>query len=318
MKVAIIGGTGFVGSHIVDTLVAAGHLPRLMVRAGHEQRVRHPDRVELVSGDLARHGDIAAVLEGADAAIFNVGILREAPARGITFQALQQDAAIATIDAARAAGIPRFLLMSANGVKPEGTPYQRTKARAEAHLAASGLDWTVFRPSVIFGPPRGRMEFATQLCRDLISAPMPAPLFFPGLHVTRAGAFRLSPVHVQDVASAFRIALETNETDGRILHLGGPESLSWREILSRLARAVHKHKTLLPVPALGVEAAAMLLDRFEQFPITRDQIRMLLEGNSCPPDDLISLGITPRPFDQTSLAYLNERTETTPWQQNAA
>jgi len=318
MKVAIIGGTGFVGSYIVDALVAAGHLPRLMVRPGHEDRVRHPDGVEIVSGDLANRGDIAAVLDGAEAAIFNVGILREAPSQGITFQALQQDAAIASIDVAQAAGVRRFLLMSANGVNAEGTPYQRTKALAEAHLAGSGLDWTVFRPSVIFGPPRGRMEFATQLCHDLISAPMPAPLFFPGMQLNRAGAFQLSPVHVEDVASAFRIALETRETVGRILHLGGPEALSWRQILTRIARAVHKQKTLLPVPALGVEAAAMLLDRFQQFPITRDQIRMLLQGNTCLPDDLESLGITPRPFDEAQLAYLNDKQESDTWQQNAA
>lgn len=318
MKVAIIGGTGFVGSYIVDALVAAGHLPRLMVRAGHEDRVRHPDRVEIVSGELANGKDIDAVLDGAEAAIFNVGILREVPARDITFKALQQDAAIAVIDAARAKGIRRFLLMSANGVNAAGTPYQRTKALAEAHLAESDLDWTVFRPSVIFGPPRGRMEFATQLRRDLIGVPIPAPLFFPGLQITRAGTFELSPVHVKDVASAFRISLENSDTEGKVLHLGGPESLSWREILARLGDTVHKHKRLLPVPALGVEAVAMLLDRFEQFPITRDQIRMLLEGNTCLPDDLETLGITPRSFDETSLAYLNDTTEPAPWQQNAA
>ncbi len=318
MRVAIIGGTGFVGSYIVDALVEAEHTPRLLVRPGHEGRVRHPDRVELVSGDVADGDALASLLQGADAVIYLIGILRESPARGITFEALQQEGALRVIDAARDAGVGRFLLMSANGVRADGTPYQRTKARAEAYLAESGLDWTVLRPSVVFGPPRGRMEFATQLCRDLIGAPLPGPLFFPGLRLDRAGAFQLSPVHVQDVASAFRAALESPGTIGRILHLGGPEALSWREILDRLAHAVQRRKLLLPVPAMGVQAAAALLDRFEQFPITRDQIRMLLEGNTCPPDDLLSLGITPRPFDGAQLAYLNDRQESDTWQQNAA
>lgn len=318
MKVAIVGGTGFVGSHIADALVQAEHTPRLLVRPGHEGRARHPDRVELVSGDVADGEALDALLQGTDAAIYLIGILREAPSQGVTFEALQQYGALRVIDAARAAGVARFLLMSANGVRADGTPYQRTKAHAEAYLAESGLAWTVLRPSVIFGPPRGRMEFATQLCRDLIDTPLPGPLFFPGMRLDKAGAFQLSPVHVQDVASAFRAALESPDTIGRILHLGGPEALSWREILERLAHAVHRRKLLLPVPAMGVQAAATLLDRFERFPITRDQIRMLLEGNTCPPDDLLSLGIRPRPFDDVHLAYLNDKQESAACQQNAA
>jgi len=318
MKVAIVGGTGFVGSHVVDALVEAEHTPRLLVRPGHESRVRHPEHVELASGDVADGDALASLLQGADAVIYLIGILRELPLRGITFEALQQEGAMRVIDAARAVGVGRFLLMSANGVRTDGTPYQRTKALAEEYLAESGLDWTVFRPSVIFGPPRGRMEFATQLCRDLIGAPLPGPLFFPGMRLDKAGTFELSPVHVQDVATAFRAALESPETIGRILHLGGPEALTWRAILDRLAHAVHRRKLLLPVPALGVQAAAALLDRFEQFPITRDQIRMLLEGNTCPPDDLLSLGITPRPFDDAHLDYLNQNQDSSSWQQNAA
>lgn len=318
MKAAIVGGTGFVGSYLVDALVEAGHRPRLLVRPGHEDRIRHPDQVEVVSGDVADSDAVAALTEGSDAVVFNIGILRELPKHGITFEALQQDAAIRVIDAARAAGVGRFLLMSANGVRAQGTRYQATKARAEEYLAASRLDWTVFRPSVIFGPPRGRMEFATQLVRDLIDTPIPMPLFFPGVRLHRAGAFRLSPVHVRDVAAAFRAALDTADTVGRTLHLGGPEALSWREILERLAAAVGRSKLTMPVPAMGVEAAAALLDRFEQFPITRDQIRMLLEGNTCAPDDLVALGISPQGFDDIHLAYLKDIQEGTPWQQNAA
>ena len=93
--------------------------------------------------------------------------------------------------------------MSANGVKADGTPYQVTKYEAEEYLKASGLDWTIFRPSVIFGDPGERMEFATQLASDIIRPPLPAPLFFDGVSPLNAGQFRLSPVHVEDVAQAF-------------------------------------------------------------------------------------------------------------------
>lgn len=120
-------------------------------------------------------------MKDTDGVIYNIGILREFPRRGITFQALHSDAARRTMDAASEAGAKRYLLMSANGVKASGTAYQRTKFEAEQYLRTTALEWTIFRPSVVFSDPRDRMEFATQLLRDIIDAPLPAPLFFDGV-----------------------------------------------------------------------------------------------------------------------------------------
>jgi NADH dehydrogenase len=157
----------------------------------------------------------------------------------------------------------------------------------------------------LFGDPRGRMEFATQLSAEIIDSPLPAPLFHTGLLPFGAGQFPMSPVHVSDVAAAFVGALQDPGTIGQTYHLGGPETISWREILTRLASARGRKKLMLPAPALGVMAAAALLDRFEAFPITRDQIRMLLEGNSCTSDDLVKLDIEPKSFTGDALAYLD-------------
>ena len=319
MRIALFGGTGFVGSYLVDALVASDMQPVLLVRPGHESRVRHPERCEVITGDIADDDAVARVIRGANAVIYNIGLLREFPARGITFEAMHRDAARRTIEAAVAEGVKRYLLMSANGVKAQGTPYQHTKHEAEQYLEGTGLEWTVFRPSVIFGDPRGRMEFATQLLRDIVQPPLPAPLFFPGLLPLRAGEFQLSPVHVEDVARSFVEALRRPETARRILHLGGPEALSWRQILTTIAAASGKRKLMVPVPGAGVSAAAALLDRFESFPITRDQIRMLMEGNTCGPEDLQALGIVPTPFDRSNLRYLaGSPQESSPWRQNAA
>ncbi len=303
-RVALFGGTGFVGSYLVDALLENDMQPALLVRAGSESKVRHRDRCVLVNGDIDDADAIERVVDGSDAVIYNIGILREFPNRGITFEKLQAEGARRVIDAAAAKGVRRFLLMSANGVKPDGTAYQRTKYNAEAHLKGTDLDWTIFRPSVLFGDPRGRMEFATQLCAEIIDSPLPAPLFHTGLLPIDAGQFPMSPVHVTDVAAAFVKALKDPATIGQTYHLGGPETLSWKEILRRLAAAKGRKKLMLPAPALGVMAAAALLDRFEAFPITRDQIRMLLEGNACPPDDLETLGIEPKRFSDDALGYL--------------
>jgi uncharacterized protein YbjT (DUF2867 family) len=307
MRVALFGGTGFVGSYIVDALVDSGVHPVVLVRNGHALRVNHPDECTLVTGDVTDPEAIASTLDGCDAAIYNIGILREFPPRGITYTALQLDAVRQAVDAAKEAGAGRFLLMSANGVKADGTPYQVTKYEAEEYLKASGLDWTIFRPSVIFGDPGERMEFATQLANDIIRPPLPAPLFFDGILPVRAGQFRLSPVHVEDVAQAFARSLKSGETIGKTYRLGGDDALTWQQILTTIADAMGKKKTMLPVPACGVRLAAGVLDRFEAFPVTRDQINMLMEGNTCPPDDLQSIDITPRRFTAENLAYLATR-----------
>ena len=319
MRVAIFGGTGYVGSHLVRHLVAHGHTPVLLVRPGSESRTADVPGCEVVSGDVADVAAVEQTLAGCDAAVYNIGILREFPSRGITFEALQYEAAARVIDAAGRLRVQRFLLMSANGVDAGETPYQQTKRRAEEHLVASGLDWTVFRPSVIFGDPQGRMEFATQLLRDIVRPPLPAPLFFPGLAATSAGEFQMSPVHVDNVAESFARALEWPTTIGQILELGGPEDLSWRQIIGRIARAVGRRKLMVPVPALGVSTAATLLDRFESFPITRDQITMLLQGNTCGSAALARLGIEPLAFSAENLAYLAQPgTGTGPCRRNAA
>ena len=304
MRVAVFGGTGFVGSYMVDALIDSGLHPVVLVRNGHESRVNRPDECTAVTGDVLDTQAVSSVLSDCDAAIYNIGILREFPSRGITYKSLQLDAPSQIMDAAREAGIDRFLLMSANGVKADGTPYQASKYQAEQYLKASGLDGTIFRPSVIFGDPGERMEFASQLANDVIKSPLPAPLFFDGVIPVKAGQFQLSPVHVEDIAQAFVTSLQDESTIGRTYHLGGPDVLTWRQILTTIANAMEKRKTMLPVPACGVRVAAGVLDRFEAFPITRDQIDMLMEGNTCPADDLISLGISPQRFTSSSLAYL--------------
>lgn len=305
-NIGLFGGTGFVGSYLVDALLAHGFHPVLLVRPGSESRIEQREHCTIVNGGIEDDDAIRQVAEASDALIYNIGILREFPRRGVTFDKLQDEAARRTMDAAVAAGTRRFLLMSANGVESEQTAYQRSKLRAERYLQGLDLDWTIFRPSVLFGDPRGRMEFATQLSAEIIDSPLPAPLFHKGLLPFGAGRFTLSPVHVADVAAAFVAALQEPATIGKTLHLGGPETISWREILTRLAAARGRSKLMLPAPALGVMAAAALLDRFESFPITRDQIRMLLDGNACAPDDLEALGIKPAGFSAQELEYLDQ------------
>lgn len=305
MRVTVFGGTGFVGGYLVDALLAGGHEPVLLVRPGSGHKVQQAGRCTLVQGDIADSGAVKQAVAGADAVIYNIGILREFPSKGVTFDALHFEAARRAMDAAQAAGVSRFLLMSANGVKADGTAYQRSKYMAEQYLATTGLDWTVFRPSVLFGDPRGRMEFASRLLRDIVRSPLPAPLFFDGLLPLDAGGFRMSPVHVNDVAAVFVRALDMPETVGRIFGLCGPAALAWKDILQIIARAAGTTKRALPAPVLPLKALAMLLEQYAFFPITRDQLTMLMEGNTCDePGAFRIFALEPVAFNEANLAYL--------------
>lgn len=312
MKVSIIGGTGFVGSYIVEALLNNGDVPRLLVRAGGEKKLAVVPTAlascELVSGDISQTAAIHECLQGADAVIYLIGILREFPQQGITFEESQFRGVERVVAAAKAMGVRRFILMSANGVKAGGTAYQDTKFRAEQCVRESGLIWTIFRPSVIFGDPRGKMEFCTQLQKEMINPPIPAPLFFAGLHITQAGAFKMSPVAVSDVAQAFVAALDNSAAQGKTFNLCGSQDLTWKQIIQIIAQASGRRgKLAIPAPAEVIKAVASLLDKQAWFPITRDQLIMLLEGNTCGDGtEWQTLGIQPRAFSVANLRYLSQ------------
>ena len=297
MRVAIIGGTGFVGSYLVDALLEQGHEVSALVRPGSENKLHGGKRVRRVSGELGSKAALEELLDGQDAVIYNVGLLREFPRKGITFEATQYQGVVDTVAAARAQGVARMLLMSAIGVKKDGTRYQSTKRRAEIHALGSGLDVTVLRPSVIFGDPRGTMEFATQLYGDMIRPPLPA-VAFPGV--------RMSPVAVTDVADAFVAALEDPATIGETIELAGPEVLEWEDMVRRIAAAVRKKKIVLPMPIALMRIGATLFDWLPFYPVTRDQLTMLEEGNTGTPDALQGLiQRSARPFTPDFLRYLS-------------
>jgi len=295
MKIAIIGATGFVGGYLVDAFLATGHEINALVRPGSEGKLVG-DTVKAISGDIDSEEAIRNTLEGCDAVIYNVGLLREFPRRGITFEQTQYQGVVDTIAAAKDVGVSRLLLMSAIGVRDPGTKYQSTKRRAELYALQSSLDVTVLRPSVIFGDPRGTMEFATQLYRDMVRPPIPAAGFV---------GVRMSPVHINDVADAFVAALNDPESIGATIELAGPEILSWQEIVTRIGAATGKRKIILPMPIWVMRIGARLFDWLPFFPVTRDQLTMLKQGNTGPVEPLEAMiGRPAARFSPLSLQYL--------------
>ena len=153
MKTALFGGTGFVGSYIIDELIKHNITPRLLVRNGAQTKLHQKGKCELVFGNVEDNTAVMETLKGCSSVIYNIGIIREFPANGITYENLHYLGAKRCIDVAVNFKIDRFILMSANGVKTDGTGYQKTKMLAEEYLKSVNLDYTIFRPSLVFGNP---------------------------------------------------------------------------------------------------------------------------------------------------------------------
>ncbi len=307
MRVAIIGGTGFVGSYLIDELSHLGHSIALLVRPGSEIKIKDSNKVEIVNGDILNVESIRRLIQKCDAVIYNVGILREVPSKGISFEKTQYLGLVNTVDIALEVGVKRLLLMSANGVKVPGTEYQETKRRAEEYALESELDVTVIRPSAIFGDPRGMMEFASQLFNQIVRLPIPAIDFLIGLDQKRASV-KISPVHINDVVQVFTSVLERKDFFGKVITLGGPDILTWREIVVRIAAASGYHKWFLPMPISLMKIAATFLDWLPFFPVTRGQLIMMQEGNTADPKEMEEIiGKKATPFSNESLDYLKKK-----------
>ena len=305
MKVALFGGTGFVGTYITEELLNNNHDPVLLVRPGSENKVYLPEKCHVNIGDITDFESIEQTINNTDAVIYNIGIIRQFPKKGITFEAMHFEGARHCMEAAERLGVKRFILMSANGVKYNGTLYQSTKFLAEQYLKNTELEWTIFRPSLIFGDPKGTQEFCSQLRDDMLSLPLPAPLFFEGLIPCAAGKFEMSPVHIKDVAVFFVKALNNGKTIGKIYELGGPKSYTWIELIDLIAAASGKKKWKIPAPVTPIKLDASIFERFPFFPITKDQLTMLLEGNTCDSTNSFKLfEVDPISFSTENLEYL--------------
>lgn len=285
-EVLVTGGTGFVGTYVCRALIARGFLPRLLVRTGSEGKiptdVRNACRV--TPGDVTNREAVEYAAQGTGAIVHLVGIIREFPDRDITFERLHESATRNVVDAARRWEISRLVHMSALGARPGGlTGYFDSKGRAEEYVRRSGLSWTILRPSVIFGPGD---QFLNVLAGVLRKAP-----FVP---VPGDGSYRLQPVFIGDVAKGFADAVSRPDLEGKAFNVGGPQRLTYNELLDEVAASVGRRARKVYVPLSSLRPAVRLLERFEKFPLTTEQLEMLLEGNCCDPGPFYSaFGFTP-------------------------
>lgn len=294
MKIFIAGGTGFVGEHLVDALREHGHQLRLLV---HKRSPRISDEIDQIEGDVTRLESFAHAVNGCGAVINLVGIIREFPARGITFARLHVQATANMLAATDKAGIRRYLQMSALGTRPGAVSrYHTTKLQAEELVRLSGLDMTILRPSLIYGP---KDTFINMLAGQMRLSPV--------MPVIGSGSYRLQPIHASDVARCFAMALEMSETVGQCYELCGNNRLSYQELLDAVASAMGKAAPFKPHIPLGLMKCVIpIMQHMPQFPITMDQLQMLIEENICDGCWKKVFCFEPRDFHEGIREYLRQ------------
>lgn len=270
MTVAVTGASGFVGSHIVRELVAKGHKVKALVRDHAKGRGLvaggAAGKVELVQGDVFEPASLAKLMAGCNAVVHAVGILREERG-GRTFQRMHVQATKAVLDAAKAAGVKRYVQISALNVSPTGVAeYLTSKFEAERLVQTSGLGWTILRPGMIVGEGSKFLEMVKGWAKNE-QAPFIFMPYFTGQredHSVPMGPVHpttpmVQPVAVEDVAAAVMTSLANANSVGETYNLVGPDMVSWPEFLKWARDRVAPHSSVQPFGLPG-EPQAVVAD----------------------------------------------------------
>jgi NADH dehydrogenase len=281
-RICILGGTGFVGRHLVARLLADGHRVRVPTRDARAHPAPAPG-VDTMAGDVHDRAFLRTAFADQDAVINLVGILNERGDDGSGFERVFVGLVDGVIAAMREADVRRLLQMSALHAGEGDSHYLQARGRAEALVRASGLEWTLFRPSVIAGPGDGLFCRFDALLR-----------FAAVLPIGRADA-RFQPVWVEDVAAAFARAVQAPSTIGQCYDLVGPEVMTLAGIVRATAHARGRHRLVVALPdALG-RLQAEVGEHLPGKPISRDNWRSLQLDSISDDNGLPRLGLVPTP-----------------------
>jgi NADH dehydrogenase len=301
LRIFVTGASGFVGSAIVSELVSRKMDVRALV---NRKSVAEEGAVTPVRASLFDVAALEAGMEKCDAVIHLVGIIMEKQSRGVTFQRMHVDATRNVVEAAKRAHVRRFIHMSALGSRPDAaSTYHKTKFAAEEIVRASGLEWTIFRPSLIHGPRGEFMRMEARWARHTAPPFLFMPYFGAGV-LGFGGAGMLQPIYVGDVARAFVAALENRKTIGEVYPLGGPDEVTWPQLHKTVSQeVVGKKRMTVAMPVWKAKLlAAVGVGKLAGF--NRDQVIMSQEQNTCDITKFVDdFGFTPAGFEPSLREY---------------
>ncbi len=299
--ICLLGGTGFVGSRIAARLVADGHRVNIPTR----NRERHRSLLVLPSAtittaDIHNPDVLREQFDDCDTVINLVGILNEKGNKGLGFEHAHRELPAKVVDACQATGVDRLVHMSALKANAENGPshYLRTKGEAENLIkdnCGSELHWTIFQPSVIFGPSD---QFFNRFAQLLKLTPV-LPLACPNS--------RFQPIYVGNVVEAFVGCLDNPDTFGQTYQLGGPKIYSLKEIVAYVAKLLKLKRLVIELPDSLSRLQARIMDFVPGKPFSMDNYRSLRVNNICDENGLEALGITPQSVENIVPRYLTKQ-----------
>lgn len=274
--ILVTGATGFIGGHMMAHLRDSDQPVRALVRPGAPRDYLEKRGVEVVEGDVTEPLSLPAAVQDVESVIHLVGIIRERP--GVTFPLVVAEGTRNLVDAAAQAGVRRFVYVSAIGANPNGVAaYQRMKWAAETFVREatqqSDLEHVIIRPSVVYGPGDELVSmFSTQ------AVPLPG-----------GGHSRLQPLFVQDLVQVLAQATQLDAAADRTFEIGGPQVLTWRRFAQVINSVTGRNVPHPPLPLPLATAGAAVMERLTgplhrfgyEPPLTRDQLAMMLEDNTC-------------------------------------
>jgi uncharacterized protein YbjT (DUF2867 family) len=293
--ILVTGGSGFVGSHIVKQLIAEGKDVRVLIRnkdhAEQEGRLKNLE-VEWIEGDVLQPKTLSKAMHGVDVVIHTIAIAVEKGT--LTFERINEQGTVNVVKAAIEGNIKRLINLSQLGADPS-LPYRfmASKGRAQAYVANSQLDWTAFRPSVVWGPED---EFANTFARLV---PL-TPFIFP---IIGDESTRFQPIWVGDVAEAIVKSIDDPKTVKREFELGGPEILTMEEIERRTLAALNARRLFIRFPLQLLQIIVRMMEALlPSPPVTRSLLELLAVSNVTTQNALSEFISNPRPFSPENIA----------------
>jgi uncharacterized protein YbjT (DUF2867 family) len=289
--ILVTGGSGFVGGHVVHELRGSDLPVRGLVRD-----LRHGSKLaawgsELVQGDMTDPDSLRRAADGVETVVHLVAIRQ---GRERDFQRIMVEGTRDLLAAASAAGVRRFVHMSALGTSEQTkdlVPYYRAKWEMEELVRAAGIPFVIFRPSFVFARDGGILPTFAKLAR-----------YSPVTPITGSGKQRIQPIWADDVAVYFAEAVGRDDVTGNTFELGGPDAVTWNELWARLKRVLGQRRPSIHVPMAVMRVNALVTERLPgNIPLTRDLLKMLEHG-----DNVVSNDEAVRTF-QVSLVPLDEQ-----------
>ncbi len=286
--ILVTGGAGFVGSHLIPRLVETGEKVKCLDRSLARAETEKASGVEWVLGNVTDRQSLEQAMSGVESVIHLVAILRES--KGATFDGVNVQGTKNVVQAALGAGVKRFIHIGALGAGPNPIyRYAYSKWQGEEAVRSSNLDYTILEPSVMFGTGAG---FITRLVRSLKTFPFLAPI--PG-----SGKTRFQTIWVEDVATCVLKALG-GEKSRQTCRIGGPEHLTYEQILDAVIAALGTKRIKVHLPLLLMRPAVMAMEKvMSDPPVTLGELKQLEVDNTTDLDSVErQFGFKPLPLSQ--------------------